>query len=91
MIAWQDLVNGLYECSGAPFILLSILKLHRDKKVRGVHWIYVLFFASWGYWNLYYYPHLGQWCSFFGGLMLVLTNTFWLFQMIYYLKKEEKK
>jgi len=88
-MSWQDLVNGVYEFMGAPFILMSILQLHKDKKVKGVSWIHVAFFSSWGYWNLYYYPHLNQWCSFLGGLFLVLTNTFWLGQIVYYLRKDK--
>jgi hypothetical protein len=91
VIAWPDAVNGVYEFMGAPFILMSILKLHRDKRVRGVSWIHVAFFSSWGYWNLFYYPHLNQWCSFFGGVCLVLANTFWLGQIIYYIYRERNK
>ncbi len=84
MIPWQDMVNGLFEALGAPFIFLSILKLHRDKQVCGVSWLHAGFFATWGYWNLYYYPHLGQWCSFAGGVFIVLANSIWLGQLIYY-------
>lgn len=90
MIEILDLINGTFELLGAPFILMSIIKLHKEKRVRGVSWIHVTFFSSWGFWNLYYYPHLNQWVSFFGGLALVLTNTFWLGQIIYYLRKERK-
>ena len=85
---WQDCVNGIYELMGAPFILMSVIALHRAKKVRGISWLHVLFFSSWGYWNLYYYPHLNQWWSFVGGLALVAVNTFWLGQILYYNKKE---
>jgi len=87
---WQDILNGCYNFLGAPFVILSIIKLYKDKKVHGVSWLHVAFFSSWGYWNLYYYPHLNQWASFVGGLFLVLTNTFWLIQMIYYIRKEKK-
>jgi len=79
-----DIINGAYEFLGAPFIFLSVMKLHKDKKVSGVSWIHAGFFASWGYWNLFYYPHLGQWYSFIGGLLLVVVNTIWLFQLVYY-------
>ena len=88
-MTWQDLVNGLYEFMGAPFICLSIVKLYKEKKVRGISWVHAGFFASWGYWNLYYYPHLNQWCSFIGGVFIVITNTIWLGQLIYYTKKEK--
>ena len=83
-MAWQDMVNGTYELLGAPFILMSVIKLYRDKQVQGVSWLHAGFFATWGFWNLYYYPHLEQWFSFVGGIAIVVTNTFWLGQLIYY-------
>ena len=88
---WQDNVNGLFEFCGGLFILLSCIKLYKDKKVRGVSVIGIAYFTLWGYWNIHYYPHLGQWTSFVGGLCVVLVNTAWLGQMIYYIRKEKKK
>lgn len=87
---YPDLINGIFELSGAFFILLSILKLKKEKKVCGVSWVHVGFFAMWGYWNLFYYPHLTQWVSFAGGIGIVITNTFWLGQLIYYSREAEK-
>ena len=84
-----DIVNGAFESLGACFILQSIIKLHRDKLVRGVSWLHSGFFAAWGYWNLFYYPYLDQWLSFVGGIGIVATNTFWLGQIIYYTQKEK--
>jgi hypothetical protein len=89
-MSYPDLINGLFELSGGFFILKSIFKLNKDKKVRGIHWSQAAFFMAWGYWNLYYYPYLEQWVSFIGGIGVVTTNTFWLGQMIYYLRKENK-
>ncbi len=82
---WPDIINGSLEGMGGLFILLSILRLYKDKVVRGVSWVHVAFFAAWGFWNLFYYPHLGQWWSFAGGVGIVTTNTFWLLQMAWYL------
>lgn len=84
-----DLINGTFESLGAFFILQSVIKLHRDKVVRGVSWLHSGFFAAWGYWNLFYYPHLDQWFSFVGGVGIVAANTFWLGQIIYYTRKEK--
>ncbi len=86
---WQDTLNGLFELMGGFFILPSVIRLWKDKKVRGVSWIHVLYFSTWGYWNLYYYPHLEQWLSFSGGIFLVIVNSIWAVQMIYYIKKEK--
>ena len=81
---WPDIVNGCFELLGAPFILLSVFRLARDKRVRGVSWAHAAFFTVWGLWNLFYYPHLGQWYSFIGGVFVVSANTVWVIQMLYY-------
>lgn len=83
-----DIINGAFEAAGGFFIWLSIRKLYLEKLVRGVSWVHVAFFSSWGYWNLYFYPHLGQWMSFAGGALLVTANTIWLLQIAFYLSKE---
>lgn len=84
-----DLINGTFETSGGGFIFLSVLKLYRDKKVMGVHWGHVAFFTSWGFWNLYFYPHLHQWLSFAGGALLVAVNATWLCQIAYYSMRQK--
>lgn len=84
-MSWPDAINGLFEMSGGFFLLKNVSQLYRDKCVRGVHWLPTLFFAVWGLWNLFYYPHLDQWLSFTGGLWIVAVNLVWFAQMIYYL------
>lgn len=75
--AVPDLVNGGYEFAGGAVNWLNVRRLMIDKKLRGVSKIPTLVFTSWGVWNLYYYPHLGQWVSFSGGLGIVGMNAFW--------------
>ena len=88
---WPDIVNGLYESFASFFLLLSCFRLYRDKEVKGWSMTTQLFFTTWGYWNLWYYPHLNQWVSFTGGLFVVLTNTAWTSMAIYYTHKNKKK
>lgn len=83
-----DFINGMFEMCGGFFILLHILKLYKDKKVRGVSIVATTFFASWGVWNLYYYPSLSQWWSFLGGCVIVVMNTAWILMMLYYNGRE---
>lgn len=85
---WEDKINGLFELLGGVFVLMNVLKLYRDKKVRGVSSIAMVYFTLWGYWNIHYYPHLDQWFSFAGGLTIVAMNTLWIILMIYYLRRE---
>lgn len=76
---WPDLINGLFEALGGLAIWANVKRIRRDKLVRGVDLRATLFFTSWGYWNLFYYPHLNQWISFAGGLMIVAGNTAWIY------------
>lgn len=83
----NDIINGCFECLGGVMCWLNVTKLWRDKEVRGVYWPVQAFFAAWGWWNLYYYPSLGQWCSFFGGVILVVGNTLWVVFAVKYSRK----
>jgi len=65
--------------------------LYRDKQVKGVSVLATSVFFSWGLWNLYYYPHLDQWLSFLGGLVIVAGNLLWLSMMFYYGKAEDNR
>lgn len=85
-----DIVNGTFEAFGALAILDHCRTLYRHKIVRGVSWKATAFFFSWGVWNLYYYPHLGQWWSFVGGCAIVAMNCLWLGMMLYYIAKEKR-
>jgi len=88
---WQDSFNGLYELLGGVFIFFHCYRIYCDKKVRGVSLTAVVFFMTWGIWNLYYYPFLSQWCSFVGGLGLTSMNFLYLILLIYYILKEKRK
>ena len=83
-----DLINGIFETLGALFIMLSVYKLAKEKLVRGVSYWHISFFMVWGFWNLFYYPALGQWYSVVGGAVLVAANVVYVGQLIYYTYNE---
>lgn len=85
---YADAINGLYEFIGGIFLLLNCFKLYQDKKIRGITLSASTFFATWSWWNLYYYPSLDQWFSFTGALFIAATNTTWLLMAFYYSRKE---
>ena len=87
---WQDLINGTFESAGCFFILLHVLRLLKDKKVRGVSVIATIYFTLWGFWNCYYYPHLNQWFSFVGGTSIALMNSVWVVLILYYIRRESR-
>jgi len=79
-----DLINGTFEFAGGFMLLTNVWQIFKDKVLKGYNPLSTVFFTSWGMWNLFYYPHLGQWYSFAGGVFIVSVNTFWLGQIIYY-------
>ena len=81
---WPDVINGVFEFVGSIALWRNVYQLHKDKDVKGVHWTATAFFMAWGYWNLFFYPHLEQWWSFWGGVSIVIANTIWLLQMLHY-------
>ena len=74
----QDWINGGFELIGAYFIWINAYMLHKDKEIKGVYWPAWAFFAVWGLWNLYYYPSLDQYVSFYAGIVLVSGNIVWV-------------
>lgn len=79
-----DIINGLFELSGGLLIANNCRTLWKDQMVRGVNVSTTAFFTAWGVWNLYYYPHLGQWWSFVGGICIASANTIWIALAIRY-------
>lgn len=73
-----DTINGLFELGMAIMLCLSVRRLWRERRVRGVSFWAVFWPTLWGYWNLYYYPSLGQWWSFAAGIAVVTANTTWV-------------
>lgn len=80
----EDAINGLFELVGSGFLWLHVRKLLQDKSVRGVDWRSVAFFFAWGLWNLWYYPALGQWWSFCGGMAIAVANGAWVVLLLWY-------
>lgn len=80
----QDTINGMFELIGAPFIFLSIMKVYSTKSSKGVNWMHPTYFTAWGVWNLYYYPWLEQWTSFWGCVAITIANIIWVFGLIKY-------
>lgn len=79
-----DVANGLFEVCGGLAVWQNCRRLLRDRQVRGTDWRVTALFTAWGFWNLYYYPSLGQWASFAGGLVIVSGNFFWVALAIRY-------
>lgn len=85
-MTWADCVNGGYEFIGGFLLLNHCRCILKHKAVAGVSILSVFIFNTWGFWNLFYYPHLGQWISFSGGLWITTTNTLYVYLLWKYRK-----
>lgn len=79
-----DQINGALEFGSALLMLMNVRRLTKDKRLAGISLVPTLFFDTWGFWNLYYYPALDQWWSFAGGACLVSVNVLWTGLAFYY-------
>ena len=78
MIRWPDLINAGFEVGSALVSVINVMALWKARRISGVHWAPTLFFTAWGLWNLFFYPHLGQWASLAGAVGIVGVNATWL-------------
>lgn len=77
-----DQINGTFEVLGALFVLNHCRHVLRDGQVAGVSIASTVFFFAWGCWNIFYYPHLGQMWSLYGGVALAMANTFYIVLLV---------
>lgn len=90
MLLTPDQINGMFEFVGGILLWMNCVRLYKDRELKGVSWFPVVFFTTWGYWNLYFYPSMNAWWSFYGGIFIVSANTTWI-MMLFYFKWNKKK
>jgi len=82
-------VNALFELGAAFMVALSAYKCYLNKSAFGASPWTTGFFACWGFWNLWYYPQVGDWFSFGAGVAVCLANLSWTSLLVYYSMKED--
>jgi hypothetical protein len=82
----NDILNAIFELIGSLLAIMNIVKLIKDKAIRGVYWPIWAFYTAWGFWNLYYYPSVDCWYSFLAGIIMVIANLIWLILAVRYRK-----
>jgi hypothetical protein len=82
-----DTVNAIFEGSGALLQWGSTYRIYKDRGYAGIYLPAAALFTLWGYWNLFYYPYLGQMFSFWATIIMVSGNTAWLVLMMFFGRK----
>lgn len=83
-MSWPDMVNAGFEAGAGLAVLAHCARLYQHKEARGLSIPAVVFFTGWGVWNMYHYPHLGQFWSLAGGIFVTLANAIYLAMLVAY-------
>jgi hypothetical protein len=83
----NDIINALFEGLASIAVLNHCRRLYADKRVAGMSIYSTVFFWTWGVWNIYYYPSLGQFYSFMCGIAIFAANSIYIGLLVYYTKK----
>jgi len=81
---WTDIVTACFGVGSSVFLCRNCIQLYRDKAVHGISVVSTSFFVLLGLWNLVFYPANGLTFSFIAGIFVVMFNSIWVGQMIYY-------
>ena|SRR5579885_865406 len=84
-----DQINGFYELIGGLLVLFNCRRIYKDRCLRGVSILPIIFFTSWGYWNLYFYQSVNCFLSFCGSVILACANTVWLALILYFRRNKQ--
>ncbi len=80
----NDYINAIFEFGAILGIYGHIFQIKKDKVVKGTYIPTVVFFTSWGFWNIYYYPSLQQWFSALAGSILAILNCYYVYLLLKY-------
>ena len=82
-----DMINGSFEFVGGLSIFNHCRVVLEHKEVKGVSVLSTIFFLSWSVWNVFFFPHMELWFSFYGGLFMLAANVLWVGLLIKYYRK----
>jgi hypothetical protein len=86
-----DIINGAFEFCGSLMLARNVRMTYLAKRTQGVSLLATSYFSSWGIFNIFYYPSLGQHWSFLGGICVAAVNSIWVAQILYYNHLKGKK
>lgn len=85
-----DALNACFEFGGAIAVFMSVIALWKAKRWEGLSPWNMIFFNTWGVWNLYFYSHLSQPLSMVAGMCLQAINLTYLFLLWRYRNGTER-
>lgn len=87
----HDAINGAFEMLGTIFVWLNVYRVIKDKDVKGQSLLSILFFTSWGFWNITYYSALMQPLSSAAAICMSAASFTYFVLVLYYVIRNEKE
>ena len=82
----NDYINAGFESMAGVFVFLSAWRVYKDREGARCEQPGWSSSCSPGACGCNYYPSLGQWGSFYGGLSVAAANITWIALILYYRK-----
>jgi hypothetical protein len=79
-----DFINACFLFTAAICCIFSIVKISKDKTIKGVSILQILHLWAWTTWGVFFYAYYQIYLSFWCSLILTITETIWVAQIFYY-------
>tara|TARA_R110002096_G_scaffold108308_3_gene237001 strand:- start:2035 stop:2298 length:264 start_codon:yes stop_codon:yes gene_type:complete len=84
-----DQINGGFIFVAALFYVLNLFKLMKDKDVKGISKVSIIFFSFWNIWTLFFFLMVTEFWWTIGAYVLVSAlNVTYIILMIKYTREK---
>lgn len=90
-LASLDLSNAFFEGVGAILTWTNVMRIRRDREVKGIDWRVTAFWSAWGVWNVGYYDSVGHPLSMWAGAFLAAGNVCWVLHAVHYTRRRAEQ
>jgi len=83
-----DQINSVFIFVAGVFYALNLITLIKDKDVKGISKLSIIFFSVWNLWTLFFFVQTSEfWWTIAAYVIVAILNVIYLFFMFKYLRK----
>ncbi len=83
-----DQINSVFIFVAGVFYALNLITLIKDKDVKGISKLSIIFFSVWNLWTLFFFFQTSEfWWTIAAYVIVAILNVIYLFFMFKYLRK----
>jgi hypothetical protein len=86
---YVDVITSLFQFGAVVFLLDNIRAIIRDKDLKGVSILMIVFFTVWGYWGIFMFYVLQQPLSMWTNIGIAVAYTIWFLLAVFYKSKKQ--